>query len=123
MQIITEMSTSEMVAEYNQLTGKSIKKFSDRKTGERQLASARQMAETKSLLSGTTSKPTSKCKRPMTSVVVGDEHYRSVLAAFTALDLPVNKHGKFRLALKASGKATIENEGKEYHFSIAERKD
>lgn len=52
LQIITEMTTSEMVAEYNLLTGKSIKKFSDRKTGERQLTSARQMAETKKLLAG-----------------------------------------------------------------------
>jgi hypothetical protein len=57
IQIITEMTTSEMVAEYNSLTGKSIKKFSDRKTGERQLASARQMAETKALLQGVASKP------------------------------------------------------------------
>lgn len=57
VQIITEMTTSEMVAEYNKLTGKSIKKFSDRKTGERQLASARNMAETKKLLQGVAAKP------------------------------------------------------------------
>lgn len=61
VQIITEMITSEMVAEYNKLTGKSIKKFSDRKTGERQLASARQTAETKKLFQGTAaSKPSAQ---------------------------------------------------------------
>jgi hypothetical protein len=36
-----DMTTAQMVAEYNQLTGKSIKKFSDRATGEKQLAKAR----------------------------------------------------------------------------------
>lgn len=36
-----DMKTAQMVAEYNQLTGKNIKKFSDRATGEKQLAKAR----------------------------------------------------------------------------------
>lgn len=35
------MTTKEMVAEYNMLTGKSIKKFSSRGAGEKQLAAAR----------------------------------------------------------------------------------
>ena len=39
--LIAEMTTAEMVAEYNALTGKSIKKFSSRAAGEKQLASAR----------------------------------------------------------------------------------
>lgn len=38
---IKTMSTAEMVAEYNELTGKAIKKFSSRAAGERQLAAAR----------------------------------------------------------------------------------
>lgn len=41
MKNIADMTTSEMVAEYNALTGKSIKKFSSRAAGEKQLANAR----------------------------------------------------------------------------------
>ena len=41
---IKNMSTAEMVAEYNELTGKAIKKFSSRAAGERQLAAARAAA-------------------------------------------------------------------------------
>ena len=41
MKTITEMTTAEMVAEYNALTGKSIKKFSSRAAGEKQLAKVR----------------------------------------------------------------------------------
>ena len=41
MKQIAAMTTNEMVAEYNTLTGKSIKKFSSRAAGEKQLAAAR----------------------------------------------------------------------------------
>ena len=41
--MIAEMTTAEMVAEYNALTGKSIKKFSSRAAGEQQLAKAREL--------------------------------------------------------------------------------
>lgn len=41
MKAIAQLTTAEMVAEYNTLTGKSIKKFSSRAAGERQLAAAR----------------------------------------------------------------------------------
>lgn len=41
MKSINEMTTAEMVAEYNALTGKSIKKFSSRAAGEKQLAKVR----------------------------------------------------------------------------------
>lgn len=42
---ISEMSTAEILAEYNALTGKSVKKFSSRAAGEKQLAAARLAAE------------------------------------------------------------------------------
>ncbi len=42
---VSELTTKELVAEYNQLTGKSIKKFADRATGEKQVLKAR-MAQT-----------------------------------------------------------------------------
>ena len=41
MNNITEMKTADMVAEYNALTGKSVKKFSSRAAGEKQLAALR----------------------------------------------------------------------------------
>lgn len=41
--MIAEMTTAEMVAEYNLLTGKSIKKFSSRAAGEQQLTKAREL--------------------------------------------------------------------------------
>lgn len=40
---IAQMTTAEMVAEYNLLTGKSIKKFSSRAAGEQQLTKAREL--------------------------------------------------------------------------------
>lgn len=41
MKNIADMTTAEMVAEYNALTGKSIKKFSSREAGDKQLTAAR----------------------------------------------------------------------------------
>lgn len=41
MKTIAEMSTAEILAEYNKLTGKATKRFADRATGEKQLAKAR----------------------------------------------------------------------------------
>ena len=42
---IKDMKTSDMVAEYNKLTGKTIKKFSTRADGEKRLAAAREAAK------------------------------------------------------------------------------
>ncbi|HEY6020839.1 MAG TPA: hypothetical protein VIY48_13355 [Candidatus Paceibacterota bacterium] len=164
LKIITEMTTAEMVAEYNQLTGKSIKKFSDRKTGERQLESARKTAEIKSLFAAggaaevqapvakkaevkaktdpaaakkpakaktnpvaagkpAAKKATKACARPMTNVTVNGTYYRSIMSAFTALDLPLNIHGKFRLGLKADGTKVLEHEGKKYTFKVVTQQE
>lgn len=164
VQIITEMTTAEMVAEYNKLTGKSIKKFSDRKAGERQLAAARSMAETKGLFSGKkpipqvpsavaapkkasavsapkkTSAPrvnidsrsksvASSWKNPdvaasraeRTNISVAGTFYRSVKEAFEKLGLPLGKHIKFRMELKAAGTKTFEYDGKKYNFKVVEQ--
>jgi hypothetical protein len=48
MKQINTLTTAEMVAEYNALTGKAIKKFSSRAAGEKQLAAARVGAIAKS---------------------------------------------------------------------------
>lgn len=155
VQIITEMTTAEMVAEYNKLTGKSIKRFSDRKAGERQLTAARSMAETKGLFSGKkpipqvpsavaapkkTSAPrvnidsrsksvASSWKNPdvaasraeRTNISVAGTFYRSVKEAFEKLGLPLGKHIKFRMELKAAGTKTFEHEGKKYNFKVVEQ--
>lgn len=57
MKDITSMTTAEMVAEYNSLTGKSIKKFSSRAAGEKQLQAARAQGT----LPGTTVKQDGSC--------------------------------------------------------------
>jgi hypothetical protein len=44
--------------------------------------------------------------------------YKSVNEAFRALSLPVQKHIRFRLKLKASRAEVFEHEGKKYHFTI-----
>jgi len=161
-QIITEMTTNEMVAEYNKLTGKSIKKFSDRKAGERQLAAARSMADTKKLLGGkpttpapeakkeTVATPKAAAKKPQPRVnidsrstaianswqdkkiaakraersnvsVAGHGQFRSVKEAFEKIGLPLSKHIKFRMHLKAEQTATFEDEGKKFKFTIIEQ--
>lgn len=53
---ISDMTTAEMVAEYNKLTSKSIKKFSSRAAGEKQLAKAREfMVVAKAVVAGAAS--------------------------------------------------------------------
>lgn len=47
MKAIADLTTAELVAEYNALTGKSIKKFSSRAAGEKQVANARAAASPK----------------------------------------------------------------------------
>ncbi len=189
MKPINEMSTPEMVAEYNALTGKAIKKFSSRPAGEEQLRKARLAtgivvanipAETKIneracpqcerddgnvSVAGPEGTPAgrrlhcfecdieyyyggkihvknenanqsrSEAIRKSWSVVETYEQrrlrdkvhvsyvaagkpieqtYKSVRAAFIDLELPLAKHIKFRMDLKASGSASFEG----YNFKI-----
>jgi hypothetical protein len=55
-----------------------------------------------------------------TSVTVDGvtSEYKSVAEAFRALTLPVEKHIRFRMRLKASGAEIFEHGGKQYHFRI-----
>jgi hypothetical protein len=107
---IIEMSTKEMVEEYNTLTSKSIQKFSSRKAGEKQLAKAREeFAVTKKV---------EKVAQLKSAVQVAGVIYKSVRVAFRALDLPDSKHQKFRKALKLSGKETFRHEGTDYEFAV-----
>ena len=51
-------------------------------------------------------------------VAVNGVEYRSVLAAFKALNLPIGQHIKFRMALKEAGTGVYEHDGKEYEFNL-----
>jgi hypothetical protein len=130
---INHMTTSAMVAEYNQLTGKSIKKFSTRAAGLRQLALARAAhkqetrmeSETKSksknaarsnaVAASWSDKDVKAARSARNGVLVdGKTEYKSVRAAFMALGLPIGSHIKFRMRLKAE--RTAEFDG--YEFAL-----
>jgi hypothetical protein len=146
MKAIAEMTTAEMVAEYNALTGKDIKKFSSRAAGEKQLAKVRSEVSSTSQAASDTGKAN---KVPAKSVSVnrsksiseswnnpevsakrvqrhnvkveGAGVFRSVLEAFKILNLPQSKHIKFRMALKQVGSGVFEYGGKTYEFTIVEK--
>jgi TPP-dependent indolepyruvate ferredoxin oxidoreductase alpha subunit len=131
MMDINHMTTSAMVAEYNQLTGKCIKKFSTRAAGLRQLAVARAAhkqetrmeSETKSknaarsnaVAASWSDKDVKAARSARNGVLVdGKTEYKSVRAAFMALGLPIGSHIKFRMRLKAE--RTAEFDG--YEFAL-----
>lgn len=130
---IKSMSTAELVAEYNKLTGKSIKKFSSRQAGEQQVANARVSTDLKNgrehaveksskqpkqhkaagnaaeaIADSWKNKGVAAARSTKNKVKVGGEVYRSVAAAFEALKLPMSKHIAFRAKLKQQGRATFE---------------
>ena len=99
------MTNADMVAEYNRLTGKTIKKFSSRAAGERQLAAL---------------KPKPITTRAHVGVIVqGHGEFSSVPKAFAALCLPMRRCIKFRIALKASGAERFVFENTTYQFRVA----
>ena len=147
MKKIADLTTAEMVAEYNALTGKSIKKFSSRAAGEKQLAAARsaqpqptsekkQMttkeetpvapkSEKRSIAiseSWSNDKIAKKRARRDNVAVEGVGTFRSVCEAFKKLNLPLNQHIKFRMHVKASGDGVFETGDKTYHFKLVEQK-
>lgn len=132
MKDVTEMLTSELIQEYNALTGKSIAKFASRIAGEQQVTRARQAAglDTNHVpeIQLETHKPREDVnvvraegarrswdnievfnkRRQRTNVAVeGHGEFRSVAAAFKALNLPMNRHIPFRADLKKAGTLEI----------------
>lgn len=150
MKAIKDMTTAEMLCEYNVLTGKSVKKFASRAAGEKQLAAARAAEaaakqppkeEPKKVplvkaapnvnpdtgssrgeaIAASWKKESVRAARSVRSrVVVDGTEYRSVAAAFQELDLPMKLHVKFRADLKAAGNLPFEIDGKTYEFSVVE---
>lgn len=153
MKAINEMTTAQMLEEYNELSGKSVKKFSSRAAGENQLTKIRaeklaeQQTEEKQVEQNTQNTESKEVKevvpartrsegvseswnnedvaakrRQRNGVVVRGVEYRSVLDAFEKLDLPVNKHIKFRAELKAEGSKEFTHNDEVYSFVIADPK-
>lgn len=131
---MSKRTMQEVVAEFNQLSGQNIKRFATTDIGEKRIAALKagavadekKQAKAKSA-AAKEDKPvkqakthTGKAERTwkMASMTVDGHPYRSIKAAFDTLGLPLNKHGKFRLKLKATGKETFEHEGKKYHFVL-----
>lgn len=133
MKSVKEMTTAELVEEYNKLRGKSIKKFSSRAAAEAQVLAARKdvandtkpaaesRAESSNRSQSTAEswkdKAVAASRKERTAVRVGGETYRSVAAAFTALNLPMKLVIPFRLALKKDERKNLEHDGKTYVFT------
>lgn len=119
-----------IVDEYNQLTGKSVKRFATLEAAQRALAKAKgepvpakekkEAAHKESSAAVKKSwkdKGTRDARIKRTAVAVaGHGKFKSVMTAFQSLKLPLNKVISFRLELKEKGHATID--GKK--FTIAE---
>lgn len=145
-------STAQLVAEYNRLTGKSIKKFSSRAAGEKQVqalidkltasdqlavvpkkkpktqANTKVPADRSAAISKSWSKREThdaRSSRTQVSVAFNGEKtiHRSTAAAFKALKLPMGSHIKFRMALKAEGSKVFEHEGNSYKFTAVTQKE
>lgn len=54
-----------------------------------------------------------------TAVRAKGKRFKSVLAAFKELDLPVNRHQKFRQELRKAGKAVFRSDDGRITFQIA----
>jgi len=132
------ITNAELVAEYNRLSGKTIKRFSSRAAGLKALAALRpkvvkpakrtkeQSAEARSRsakgswANAATAKE--RAKRTGVNVYFAKGHrqfvgeYRSVAEAFTDLKLPMGVHIRFRAKVKKEGHAKIEGKQDVYQF-------
>lgn len=137
MKPVKEMTTAELIAEYNKLKGKSIKKFSSRANGEAQVEAARKAAGETAKVTPITrkvaanrsastaaswhNKAIAAKRKERTHVRVGGEEYRSVSAAFQALRLPMGKVIPFRMEVKKSGRSVFTHNDKQYTFTVVKK--
>lgn len=129
---ILEAKTSQLVVWYNERADKPIKKFRDRHTAEQRCLAllgdgqreekphakkkAWSTANRAEGVSASWQDPTVAAARQARHTVQVNGHlYRSVRAAFKALELPDNKHQAFRKQLVAQGKAEFEG----HKFTLA----
>lgn len=138
---ITKLSTKDLVARYNELTGKTIKKFSSRSAGEKQVAALIKKlspstaqkapkpklpkadkpvdADRSAAIAKSWEDPAVAAKRAERNAVkAGNKVYRSVKQAFEDLGLPLSKHIRFRMELKSVGTMTFKHEGRSITFHV-----
>src|SRR5262245_26758829 len=134
---VGEMTMAEMVKEYNELSNSNIKRFADRKSGERRLANVRANAVVKQV--NPASRPSdASVKKRSAGIreswndrkvaaarsqrdrvhVEGHGDFRSTHAAFVFLKLPMNRMIKFRLQVKKDREAVFEWKNQQYYFAI-----
>lgn len=103
-------TTSELVNYYNAHSGKSpIRKFADRATAIKRVAA---------LISSKSKSKKESSKKRSSAVMVEGTEYRSVKQAFEELKLPLGRHIKFRMKLKAAGKLDFEHSDKKVTFKV-----
>lgn len=108
--------TIELVAYYNAHLpegAKPIKKFVDRKTAEQRVLALVPSKKPKQKGNGHGKPQWTKHK-----VTANGVEYGSTTKAFEALKLPLGRHIKFRMKLKAAGKLDFEHDGKTVKFAI-----
>ena len=94
---VTKATMPELINFYNAKSGKPpIKKFADRKTAEKRVAALLPVK-----------KPKAQVRK--SAVTVNGKEYRSVKQAFEMLKLPLGRHIKFRMKLKAAGKLAFDD--------------
>ncbi len=137
-----------IVKEYNELTGKSVRRFASLAIGEKRLEEARfkhanptaplpakpkekplkppatkrtKMSDSvrKSWNDSTTAKR--RAARHIAFVEGHEKPWTSVERAFVALQLPKSRMIPFRNLVKRQGNGTFEHEGKQYHFTLKPR--
>ena len=88
--------------------------------GEAAAKEPKEPADRSAAISNSWTNPDTAAARSLKSKVkVAGVEYRSVLAAFQELGLPVNKHIAFRKQLKAEGKLTFQDDtGKKHNFVL-----
>lgn len=143
-QNVSAMTTAAMVAEYNSLTGKSIKKFSSRAAGEKQLEAARTKAgvaaikevvakvvkakvekkettnRADAIKKSWTDPKVAAARSERTHVKASGKMFRSVKQAFEELGLPLEKHIRFRMQLKQVAEMTFNHEGRTIKFAVVQ---
>jgi len=128
---MSNRTMKEVVDEFNKLSGQNIKRFSTVAVGEKRIEFFKKglFKETGEVAKPKANRPVEKASAVKPSkpsnakghkqrITVDGNPYRSVAEAFTSLDLPMNKHIRFRTALKVSGKETFEHESRKYVFVI-----
>lgn len=106
---ILKLATKDLLAVYNANAPQQIGRFSDHTAAFR-----RTKALLESLGRGMSAPKPADTKKARTKVLVAPvskpastTEYHSVLAAFKALNLPTEKHQRFRRQVKLQGKATF----------------